>query len=199
MNIWKHFKEQPFIVLVALAALPHTAWAIGTYTQGVQPSVSDWPSLVTALAWLVPPLAFAIAMDIGQVVTAGEIRAGNRSKWLVATFYSLAIFTYICQLLHGMHHYPKLEIGSGAAPFVVSVGSIISQCAVFVLPVLLPAATVLYAMAYHQPEKSVQSDSEVWDYEDVADYGYRDAPDFLEKQVQSLNGHGHAKSAVTGE
>lgn len=151
MNIWKHFKEQPFIVLVAFAALPHTAWSVGTYTAGVQPNVTDWHTLIPALAWLFPPLAFAIAMDIGQVVTAGEIRAGNRSKWLVATFYALAAFSYITQLLHAMHHFPSLAIGAGAAPFVTNVGSFVSQAAIFVLPALLPAATVLYAMAYHQP------------------------------------------------
>jgi hypothetical protein len=151
MNIWKHFKEQPFIVLVAFAALPHTVWTIGTYTAGIQPDAfGDWANLIRAVAWLLPPLMFGIAFDIGQVVTAGEIRNGNRSRWLVRTFYALSVFSYISQLLYAMHHYPKLDIGTGAVPLVTSIGSFISQCAVFVLPALLPAAQVLYTMAYHQ-------------------------------------------------
>lgn len=158
MNIWRHFKEQPFIVLVAFAALPHTVWTIGTYTAGIQPEAfGDWSNLVRAVAWLLPPLAFGIAFDIGQVVTAGEIRNGNRSQWLVRTFYALSVFSYISQLLYAMHHYPKLDIGNGAAPLVTSIGSFISQCAVFVLPALLPAATVLYTMAYHQAPQEINS------------------------------------------
>lgn len=152
MNIWRHFKEQPFIVLVAFAALPHTVWTIGTYTAGLQPDAfGEWSNLIRAVAWLLPPLMFGIAFDIGQVVTAGEIRNGNQSQWLIRTFYALAVFSYISQLLYAMHHYPKMGIGEGAAPIVTTVGSIISQIAVFVLPALLPVAQVLYTMAYHRP------------------------------------------------
>lgn len=224
MNIWKHFKSQPFIVLVALAALPHTVWTIGTYTAGLQPDAfGDWSNLIRAVAWLFPPLMFGIAFDIGQVVTAGEIRNGNRSQWLVRTFYALAVFSYISQLLYAMHHYPKMGIGEGAAPIVTTVGSIISQIAVFVLPALLPVAQVLYTMAYHQPApelikcfscgttKDVQPS---WDGKSdplCSTCGQRfidelraDEPElFVEQPDQDFlplrqpNGHKHAKSDVT--
>ena len=188
MNIWKHFRQQPFIVLVALAALPHTVWTIGTYTAGIQPEAyGETSNLIRAIAWLLPPLAFGIAFDIGQVVTAGEIRSGNRSKWLVATFYALAVFSYVTQLLYAMHHYPKLAIGDGAVPAVTTIGSFISQCAVFVLPALLPAATVLYTMAYHQavPIQQNQSISQTGKIDEFPEQSFLP----LRQPVKSGNGH----------
>lgn len=198
MNIWKHFKSQPFIVLVALAALPHTVWTIGTYTAGLQPDAfGDWSNLIRAVAWLLPPLMFGIAFDIGQVVTAGEIRNGNRSQWLVRTFYALAVFSYISQLLYAMHHYPKMGIGEGAAPIVTTIGSIVSQVAVFVLPALLPVAQVLYTMAYHQPLPVKPIDTP--DFSDLSvPYTYVDPTEvpeavtfFRQQRALSKNGASH--------
>jgi len=150
MNILKHFREQPFVVFVALAALPHSTWAIATYMSGVAPQLNSWGDLPAFLWWVVPALFLAIAMDVGFVVTAGEIRAGNQSKWLVNTFYSLAFASYILQFLFVIHHAPAVPVGAGASPIVSGIGSVIQQICIFILPALLPGATVLYTLAHHE-------------------------------------------------
>lgn len=150
MNILKHFREQPFVVFVALAALPHSTWAIATYMSGVAPQLTSWGDLLAFLWWVIPALFLAIAMDVGFVVTAGEIRAGNQSKWLVNTFYSLAFASYILQFLFVIHHAPAVPVGSGASPIVSAIGSVIQQVCIFILPALLPGATVLYTLAHHE-------------------------------------------------
>lgn len=160
MSIWKHFKEQPFVVFVALAALPHSMWTIGTYMSGDFPRFAAWSDLPAVLWWLVPALSLAIAFDVGMVVTAGEIRGGNKSRWLVFTFYALSFASYVLQFLYVLPHAPHVPVGTGAQPFVINVGTFIQQVCIFLLPAFLPAATILYTMASHETA-NVRSDIKI--------------------------------------
>lgn len=150
MSIWKHFKEQPFVVFVALAALPHSMWTIGTYMSGDFPRFTSWADFPAVLWWLIPAVSLAIAFDVGMVATSGEIRNGNKSRWLVWTFYSLAVAMYVLQFLYVLPHVPDVAIGGGAKVAVSNVGIFAQQAAIFVLPAFLPLAAIFYTMASHE-------------------------------------------------
>lgn len=160
MSIWKHFKDQPFVVFVALAALPHSMWTIGTYMSGEFPRFMAWSDLPAVLWWLIPALSLAIAFDVGMVVTAGEIRSGNKSQWLVFTFYALSFASYVLQFLYVLPHAPNVPVGTGAQPIVTGIGVFIQQVCIFLLPAFLPAATILYTMASHETA-NVRSDAKL--------------------------------------
>lgn len=74
IKILKHITGQPFIFATGLAALVHSTWALGTLFAGEQPDSND--PLQFAF-WLLPALLIAFALDVGQIATSAEIRAGQ--------------------------------------------------------------------------------------------------------------------------
>jgi len=169
-RFWKHTITQPFISATAFAALVHSTWSLGTLFAGQAPRL-QWSLLradagaftldVFSLAyWLLPALAIAFALDVGQVATAHDIQSGKRNWRKYATFGVFALATYYLQFVYIAHHMPALELGAGVAyPDVVNA---VRNAGLWVIPALLPASTLLYtfshdANAYTQPTIAVNA------------------------------------------
>lgn len=158
-SFWQHIIEQPFIAATAGAALVHSAWSLGTLFSGAQPtppqigdSLQLWFEFgVKTLAWHVPAVAIAFAFDVGQVVTAHEIRhahARKRRPWAkYATFVVFAAATYYLQLLYAAHHIPALVLGEGVGEAHRATIQAWVDMAVWLIPLLLPLSTVMYTLS----------------------------------------------------
>src|SRR5690349_1977436 len=101
MKLLKHVLGQPFIFATGLAALIHSTWSLGTFFSGPQPSEP-----IQLLMWITPALLIAFSLDVGQIVTSAEIRAGHRSRAKYLTFGVFAAATYFLQFAYISAHMP---------------------------------------------------------------------------------------------
>jgi hypothetical protein len=138
-----HIFKQPFVFATGLAALIHSTWSLGTLFSGEQPA-GGWQ----LVGWLIPAFLIAFSLDVGQIVTSAEIRAGQRSKAKYATFAVFALATYYLQWTYIAAHMPAVKLGAGVRvewlPFV----SLVRDLAVFIIPALLPLSTMLYTSSH---------------------------------------------------
>jgi hypothetical protein len=139
-NDLKHALQQPFIFATGLSAGIHSAWSLGTMFSGEMPQPEFSGRFIF---WIVPAVLIAFAIDIGQIATSAEIRAGHRSKGKYGTFIVLALATYYLQFIYIVHHMPALEIAEGVALFP-GMAELVRNAAVWVIPALLPISTILY-------------------------------------------------------
>ena len=138
----RHILSQPFVVATGFAALVHSTWSLATLFNGAEPSFGlPW------LLWVAPALLIALSIDVGQVVTASEIRSGQRSRIKLATFGVFAVFTYGLQWYHLAHHIPMLDLAQGVRSEWRGFASLISDAMVFLVPALLPLSTLLYTFS----------------------------------------------------
>lgn len=172
-SLMRHFKEQPFVMATGIAALIHSAWSLGTLFSGAQPQISadittqagEWVRQHALLiAWLVPAVLIAFALDVGQIATSHEIRMGERNARKYATFAIFAVATYYLQWLYISHHMPALALGQGVSDAFRETAQHVRDLAVWVIPGLLPASTLLYTLsggthAHAQPQTHVEPDA----------------------------------------
>lgn len=142
MRELKHALAQPFIFATGLSAGIHSAWALGTMFSGEMPGPGFTGEFVM---WIVPAVLIAFAIDIGQIATSAEIRAGQRSMGKYGTFIVLALATYFLQFLYIVHHMPSLQIAPGVALFP-GLAELVRNSAVWIMPALLPISTILYTL-----------------------------------------------------
>lgn len=145
MNIKKHIIEQPFIFATGLAALIHSTWSLGTIFAGDQPTAG---LTISFIGWLTPALLISFALDIGQIVTSAEIRAGERTRAKYLTFIIFALATYYLQWLYIAHHMPELALAGGVRPQWAEMVALMRDFAVWIVPALLPLSTALYTMSH---------------------------------------------------
>lgn len=140
---WQHVASNVFVFTTGIAAFVHSTWALGTFFAGPEPEqgTGAW------LAWAIPAMLIAFALDIGQINTAGEIKNGNRSAAKYATFAILAIATYYLQFLYIAHHMPALELAVGIGHDAQHAAAWLRDAAIWVLPALMPLATVMYTLS----------------------------------------------------
>src|ERR1044071_5161041 len=100
MKLIRHIVAQPFVFATGLAALIRSTWALGTLFSGPQPE--GW----ALLGWLIPAFLIAFSLDVGQIVTSAEIRAGQRTKAKYATFAVFSLATYYLQWTYIAAHMP---------------------------------------------------------------------------------------------
>lgn len=152
-QLLKHPLRQPFVASLGLFAGVHTTWTIGTFFSGEMPN-PDGQGWQFAF-WIIPALFFAFSIDIGQIVTAAEIRNGDRSKYKYATFILLALTTFYLQFLYMAHHMPALQISDGV---VLGLGQVtlLRNAAIWILPALLPMSTIFYTLGSNTPETTVR-------------------------------------------
>jgi len=140
--------RQPFISATALAAGIHSAWSLGTMFSGQMPA----PEITGRfIFWIVPAVLIAFAIDIGQISTSAEIRAGQRSKSKYATFVVLALATYYLQFIYIVHHMPALAIADGVALFPAA-AEVVRNAGLWLIPALLPISTILYTFGEQPAE-----------------------------------------------
>ena len=140
---FRHLSEQPFIMATGIAALIHSTWSLATLFAGKEP-----PQMTVAwFAWIVPALLIAFALDVGQIVTSYEIRAGQRTRAKYATFVVFSVATYFLQWLHIIHHIPALDLSEGVRGEWHYLVNLIRDCAIWIIPALLPLSTLLYTFS----------------------------------------------------
>lgn len=159
MSVLAHIKAQPFVAATAAAALVHSSWSLGTLFSGVQPAppvigqaFELWfVFFVKTLAWHIPAVSIAFAFDVGQVVTAHEIRnahgAGRTPYRKYVTFVVFAAATYYLQMLYAAHHFPNLALGAGVSADHRPTVQAWLDVAVWVIPMFLPLSTLLYTFS----------------------------------------------------
>jgi hypothetical protein len=139
----RHIISQPFVVATGFAALVHSTWSLATLFAGHEPEQfsAAW------IAWVIPALLIALSLDLGQVVTAAEIRSGQRNRAKLATFGVFAVFTYGLQWYHLAHHAPLLLLADGVRRDWLPVAQFISDAMLWFVPALLPLSTLLYTFS----------------------------------------------------
>lgn len=160
MSMYQHIRENLFITATGVAAFVHTTWAIGTLFSGSQPAVSAdisaqaglWLAQTWALvAWLVPPMLIAFALDVGQIVTSYRIRQdhlrGAKPYNKYVTFAVFALATYYLQWAYMAHHLPALQLAAGVRPDWVEFVGLVRDMSLWIVPLLLPASTMLYTIS----------------------------------------------------
>ncbi len=151
MKFLKHATAQPFIAATGLAALVHSAWALGVLFAGEPPvweptSIASWARWTY---WLVPALLIAFALDVGQIATSSEIRSGQRTPTKYITFVVFALATYYLQWIYIVHHMPALDLGPGVydSGLAGRVVLLTRNAAIWVIPALLPLSTTMYTLS----------------------------------------------------
>lgn len=156
MNGIKHITEQPFIAATGVAALVHSTWSLAVLFSGEPPaweptSIAAWLRWVY---WLVPALLIAFALDVGQIATSSEIRAGERTRSKYITFIVFAAATYYLQWIYIAHHMPALELGAGVYRDGLAGRLVLltRNAAIWFIPALLPLSTTMYTLSGGKPE-----------------------------------------------
>lgn len=150
---------EAFVAIVGIAALIHSTWTVATFTggEGPQISLSDiGKGVLTILAWLwwvLPGFLAAFALEVGQIVTASQIKRnvgrkihirGTAVNVKIITFVIFSLATYLLQLTYLLHHYPTRQLSQGLSPASRSAGMFVMELIVWCMPLLLPVATLLY-------------------------------------------------------
>lgn len=162
-QLLKHPLRQPFIVSTGVFAIVHSTWTIGTFFSGKMPD----PALSAHFVfWVIPALLFAFSIDIGQIATAAEIRAGDHSPYKYGTFILLALTTFYLQFLFMAHHMPALAISEGV---VISPTEVtwLRNMAIWILPALMPLSTIFYTLGSSRGEAAPSPNSSL--HEQIAD------------------------------
>ena len=153
MKIYRHFVQQPFIAATGVAALAHSTWSLATLFTGEEPQQFTF----AWFAWLAPALLIAFALDVGQIVTSSEIRAGQRKPVKYLTFAVFAIATYYLQWLYIAHHMPALALSPGVRESWGEIATLLRDAAIWIVPALLPLSTLLYT--FSSDEKPVTKEA----------------------------------------
>lgn len=155
MNILKHVTHQPFVFATGVAALVHSTWSLGTLFSGEQPApdFTDFQNAVHFIGWIVPSFLIAFALDVGQIATSAEIRAGQRNWRKYATFAVFAGATYYLQWLYMAHHMPELALAPGVRETWSWFAQLIRDAAIWFIPALLPLSTLLYTFSHEEHEQ----------------------------------------------
>lgn len=148
VKILRHLAAQPFVVATGIAALVHSTWSIATYFSGPEPDGGfSWHWL----GWAAVAFLIAFSMDIGQIVTSAEIREGKRTWTKYLTFFVFAAATYYAQFLYISSHMPVIPLAPGVRRELADFIQWARDLAVFILPALLPASTLLYTFSHEKP------------------------------------------------
>lgn len=148
---------EPFVLATGIAALMHSTWSLTVLFSGGVPDVRTAP-----LDWLgavLPAVLLAFAIDVGQIMTSRDIRAGQRNLGKVATFVALAFATYYLQWVYMVAHVPAIALGAGVRPEWQAAVTHMRDLAIWFVPALLPIATTLYTVSDTRGSR-MQSQSE---------------------------------------
>lgn len=165
--MFEHIRSQPFVASTALAAFFHSTWTLGTVFSGTIPDPTT--EFIKWAGAIFPAALIAFSLDVGQVVTAHEVKEGDRSKWKLGAFIIFAIATYYLQLVYMIAHTPELTLGAGVAEWVQPVILFLRDISVFIIPGLLPLSTLLYTFSHRAivdtPEEAIEKAIQVIDDE----------------------------------
>jgi hypothetical protein len=143
-----HIRSQIFVTSTGIAAYIHSTWALAVTFGGLPPDPSTPEGALAYAWWVLPAALIAFALDIGQIVTAHEIRmqGGRASPLKYLTFLIFAGATYYLQWYYLVHHMPALELSPGVR-FEREAAETLASAAVWLIPALLPLSTLLYTLS----------------------------------------------------
>lgn len=153
MNALRHVIYNPFISTTGLAAFVHSTWALATLFGGEAPAMEL--SNPAFAYWLIPAMLIAFAMDVGQIATSAQIRAGHNHWAKYLTFGIFAVANYFLQWLYMAHHMPALALADGVRQQWQPLAELIRDASLWIIPALLPLATWLYTVSDSEPTPRV--------------------------------------------
>jgi hypothetical protein len=143
-NVLKHLFEQPFLVAVSLAAAIHSSWSFSVMFTGLEPQPQFSPAW---FAWIAPGMMLAFSVDIGLLSLANQIRLGQRTKGKLLAFAVLSGAMGFLQFLYIAAHQPEVHLGAGIRSEWAGLVTLIRDSAIWILPLLLPTALILFAFS----------------------------------------------------
>lgn len=143
-RVLKHLIEQPFLVAVSLAAAIHSSWSFSVMFTGLEPLPQFTPAW---FAWIAPGMMLAFSVDIGLLSLANQIRLGQRTKGKLLAFAVLSGAMGFLQFLYIAAHQPEVHLGAGIRAEWTGLVTLIRDSAIWVLPLLLPTALILFAFS----------------------------------------------------
>jgi hypothetical protein len=143
-RILGHILDMPFVTAVSIAALLHSTWSLSTYFTGAEPTPQFTPLW---FGWLIPGALIGIAIDIGILSIAIELKHGQRGKAKLAAFFVLSTAMFYLQFLYLAAHTPLVPIAPGVSAGWLTVATTLRDLSVWVIPALLPLACLLYAFS----------------------------------------------------
>jgi hypothetical protein len=146
---FKHLLQQPFLVAVSLAAAIHSSWSFSVMFTGLEPQPQFTPAW---FAWIAPGMMLAFSVDIGLLSLANQIRSGQRTKGKLLAFAVLSGAMGFLQFLYIAAHQPEVKLGAGIRAEWTGLVTLIRDSAIWVLPLLLPTALILFAFSEAKPE-----------------------------------------------
>lgn len=154
MKLLNHITAQPFVFSTSIAAAIHLTWTVATITGGIAPTpiAGNLETIIAWVFWVIPGILLAVALDVGQIHTAYEIREGRGTTAHYATFIILAIATYYFQWFHLVHHLPTLALAPGITEGYETTVTGIRNAVVWIYPALFPTAMILYTLSGKKKE-----------------------------------------------
>ena len=147
LSVFRHVFAQPFLVAVSLAAAIHSSWSFSTLFTGLEPH----PQFSSAwFAWIVPGVMLAFSVDIGLLSLANQIRLGQRTRGRLLAFAVLCGAMGFLQFLYIAAHMPEVHLGAGVRGDWVGLVSLLRDASIWVLPLLLPTALILFAFSENE-------------------------------------------------
>lgn len=143
-GVLRHVFAQPFLVAVSLAAAIHSSWSFSTLFTGLEPHPQFSASW---FSWIVPGVMLAFSVDIGLLSLANQIRLGNRTRGRLLAFAVLCVAMGFLQFLYIAAHMPEVHLGAGVRGDWVGLVSLLRDASIWVLPMLLPTALILFAFS----------------------------------------------------
>jgi hypothetical protein len=155
MLLLKHAKEQPFILATSLASFVHSTWSLAVLMSGHPPTLEgDAGSVLRGAFWLLPAMAIAFSLDIGQLQTSHDLRHNRKTFAKLLTFAVFSLATYFLQFLYVQAHMPVLALSEGVRAEWVGTVSLIRDASLWVIPGLLPLSTLLYTFSSDNPNQN---------------------------------------------
>lgn len=144
-SLYHFLTGHAFILASGLAALIHSTWSLDVAFAGAEVNLSQDP--LNALFRKFVAFLIAVAIDVGQIATAAEIKAGHKSKSKYLTFFSFAMATYLLQFYYMAQHTLTISLSSGIRADWLPVVKLVTDAMIWVVPALLPASTLLYTFS----------------------------------------------------
>jgi len=140
---------------IAVATFQHTTWAAATVFEGVaptDPTALNW--------WFAKGSLLAIAIDIGMLVAARELRK-SWNVMMFFTFVTAAIASFYTQILFSLAHTDIFVLASGVSTYWTDFLDPIIQARIILIPAMLPLFAIIFTVTPIVSEKTEEKKKQV--------------------------------------
>jgi hypothetical protein len=128
-------------IAISVSTFYHTAWGFGT--------LDGLPENKTGMGlvwWWTLGCLGSFAVDIGMMAIVYSILSGWNNNWLKLTLFILAFFSAYSQLIYSAYHADDIIAKTGNLHLNFFMQTILNL-RIFILPIALPAFSLVYAFA----------------------------------------------------